>query len=274
MSASQVTVLVNSTDSFEETWYPFFKLFTTFWPDCPYPVVLNCETKTFSYPGINIRCSHIGRGWEGPGRIPWSDCLIRCLQQIDSEYVLYLQDDYFINGPVDQATLEEFIDVMESRHVPHVRLLELAVDAGHRQSPLHPLLWEIDEAANYRVSLQAGLWRRECLLSYLEPGESAWEFERAGTRRSYRRKDLFLCQSLEHFNAQRRFIVPYFATGIVKGKWYGPAVIELFKEHDIQVDFSRRGFYPRSPLRKLITRTRAAARRMLMWAYRLSDAGD
>lgn len=259
-----LTILVNSCDSFEDCWHPFFKLLSIYWPQCPHPIVLNTEQKVFAYPGLDVRASRVAEGWRGQGRLPWSDCLLRCLEQVDTEYLLYLQEDYFLNGPVDQGLIGEFIALMNQQHVPHIRLMELDRHAGHRQSAVHPLLWEIHERADYRLNLQAGLWRRDTLQSYLQPGESAWEFERWGTRRSYQRTDKLLCQSLDHFNARQRFVVPYHPTGIVRGRWYEPAVKSVFAEHGITVDFSKRGFHRPGLVRRWLIPWRARLRRAFM----------
>ncbi len=42
---SEVTVLINSCDAYSDLWEPFFKLFSIYWPDCPYEIVLNTEYK-------------------------------------------------------------------------------------------------------------------------------------------------------------------------------------------------------------------------------------
>lgn len=271
MKKTPLTILVNSCDSFEDCWQPFFRLFDHYWPECPYPIVLNTESKTFSYPRLNIKSSRVGEDWKGAGRIPWSDCLSRCLDIVDTDYVLYLQEDYFINGPVDHALIKEFIALMAEKGIAHIRLMELDRKAGHRPSALHPLLWEINERADYRLNLQAGLWHRDALLSYLRAGESAWQFERWGTRRSYQRRDLFLCQSLDYFNAQTRFVVPYWPTGIIRGKWYEPAVKDLFAAHGIKLDFSQRGFHRPGLIRQWLVPWRARARRGLMSLVRLQS---
>ena len=260
-----LTILVNSTDSFEDCWDPFFKLFSIYWAVCPYPIVLNTETKMYSFPGLDLTTSQVGKhGIVDAARIPWSDCLLRCLEQIETKYILYLQDDYFINGPVDQILIDEFLALMAKYDVAHVRLMETDIKAVHRPSPLHPLLWEISPSANYRISMQAALWRRDSLKSYLRSGESGWQFERLGTLRAYKSADLFLCQNLDKFNAQGRYPVPYTPTGIIKGKWHADAVVDLFKQHGIAVDYERRGFFEFDRQGRIIIKSRALARRLYM----------
>lgn len=134
MQIRPLTILVNSCDNFEDCWHPFFKLLSIYWPDCAHRIILNTEHKTFAYRGLSIRSSQVATAWSGSGRIPWSDCLLRCLEQVETEYVLYLQEDYFLNAPVDQGLLLEFIALMSEKRIPHIRLMELDRNAGHRPS--------------------------------------------------------------------------------------------------------------------------------------------
>ena len=47
------TVLVNSSDGFEDCWDPFFKLFDKYWPNCNAPIILNTEKKTYKSTGTS-----------------------------------------------------------------------------------------------------------------------------------------------------------------------------------------------------------------------------
>ena len=115
---------------------------------------------------------------------------------------------------------------------------------------------------NYRIGPHAGLWRRSSLKRYLQAGESA--FELSGTRRARHITDRFYCQSLEIFNDQGRLVFPYIPTGTVKRQWYRPAVEELFAKHEIEIDFSKRGFYNPTRLQRALQAQRSALRRLFM----------
>jgi hypothetical protein len=262
-----LTVLVNSTDTFNDCWPPFFQLFKRFWPSCPCQVVLNTETREYADTELSVVCSKTqAADPAGSARLPWSDCLIRCLDMVTTPLVLYLQEDYFLNGPVDQPFVAQCVDVMLEHNVPHVRLMELDLRARYQQTNLHPLLWQIDQRANYRVSLQAGLWSVVALKDLLRSGESAWTFERHGSVRAMAKPEVFLCQNLDHFNRRGVYPVPYQPTGIVRGKWYAPAVIDLFATHGISVDYAERGFYQDSLQSKFLIPARALLRRVAMAA--------
>jgi hypothetical protein len=263
-----LTVLVNSTDTFSDCWSPFFQLFKRYWPSCPCPVILNTETREYFDPGLQVTSSKT-QAHDPPGspRLSWSDCLIRCLDVVRTPFVLYLQEDYFLNGPVDQVFVQQCVDVMLKHDVSHIRLMEIDANARYQKTRLHPLLWQIDQRANYRVTMQVGLWSVAALRGLLKSGESAWTFERRGSVRSISKPEVFLCQSLDHFNHRGRYPVQYQPTGIVRGKWYAPAVVDLFAAHGISVDYAKRGFYRESfGRRRIVTPARALARRVAMAA--------
>ncbi|MBD2594938.1 hypothetical protein H6G74_11430 [Nostoc spongiaeforme FACHB-130] len=263
-NTSQLTILVNSTDSFEDCWQPFFTLFAKYWSDCPHPIVLNTETKVFSYPGLNIQCSQVGVNDDSGTRPSWSDCLIRCLDKINSQYILYVQDDYFLNDYVNTTILYDFLEIMECEGYSHIRLRETLGLGPYNPSSKYPLLWEIPQRANYRIGLQAGLWVKDRLKFYLEPNETGWEFERWGSIRARKIKDSFFCQNLDYFNGQEKYIFPYYPTGIVQGKWLEAAVVDLFKQNHIEVDYSIRGFYQLNQKQKLIQLLKNQSRKLLM----------
>lgn len=263
MAALPITILVNSCDSYEDCWIPFFKLFSAQWPQCPYPIILNTERKDFVYPDLNLKTSRVTADYTYE-ELPWSDRLLRCLEQVSTEYVLYMHEDFFLNAPVNQKLIDEFAAVMVHHGIAHIRLMEFARPSEYRPSGIHPLLWEVPERADYRINLQAALWRKEVLCTYLVPGESPWEFERWGTSRSYQRNDRLLCQSLDYFNAKGQFVVPYHPGSVIRGKWNEPAVKHLFAKHGITVDFSKRGLHRPGVIKRWLIPWRARARRGFM----------
>jgi hypothetical protein len=261
-SKLDLAILVNSTDGYADTWQPFFTLFAAYWPDCPFPIVLNTETLDYKHPGLDI---HVSRTWPDPTqpRPDWSESVRRCLTGMDAEVVLYLQDDYFVNDPVHVESIERFARLMQEERRPHIRIRELG---GSRYEPLpeHPELWRIPPRSPYLISLQAGLWRRDALLELLRPGETPWQFERWGTIRARRAGLEFLCPDLDRYEWAGHPIIPYEPTGIVRGRWYGPAVVELFARHGIQVDFTTRGFYRVDRRERLVRAVRGRLRRIAM----------
>ncbi len=241
------TILVNSTDSFQDCWVPFFTLFREYWPDCPYRVVLNTEVKDFSFPGIDITASKVCEGSTSDKPMPWGRCLRQCLDMIDTEIILYMQEDYFLKAAVDSQQVDELVRLMSDRSWTHQTCGHIGLTHFGSWSPFHlteyPLLWEIDQHAAYRVSLQAGLWKKSSLRTYVRGGDTPWEFEHIGSIRAQRVRERFLTVSRHVISPEGRQIIPYTHTGIIRGKWNRDAVEDLFARHEIDVDFSTRGFF-------------------------------
>jgi hypothetical protein len=235
-----LSIFVNTSDNFEDCWIPFFTLFKQYWPDCPYPIVLNTETKDFQFPGLNIICSKVAVG--ETRRLTWSECLARSLDAISTPYILYLQEDYFLEGPVNQPLIESFAEVMRAGNADVIRILECGGEDAWR--PTHnPLLWEVDQQAKYRISMQAALWRKTTLRSHIRLHESPWQLEVFGSARARRKKEKVLCVNRDLFSKAGTEVFPYQPTGVVTGKWQQHIVEPLFAKHGISMDFSLRGFY-------------------------------
>jgi hypothetical protein len=238
------TVLVNTSDSYSDCWAPFFTLFSRYWPENSAPVILNTERADYTFPGIALSTSRVQEGIAE--RLPWSDCLLACLDRVETPLVLYLQEDYFLEEQVDDARIRRLADRMLDR--PDIRHLGLTAFGAY--GPFAPSdepdLWVIDRRSRYRISCQAALWRVDTLRSYLRPGENGWMFEIYGSRRSRRRDELFLTVDRDRERERRTF--PYSHAGIIKGQWH-QSVPALFARNGIAVDFSKRGmFEPRSRL--------------------------
>jgi hypothetical protein len=241
--ASSFTIIVNTSDSYSDCWAPFFTLFERYWPECDARVLLNTELATFAPGGVAVESTRVQEGSER--RLTWSECLLRCLDQVRTPLVLYMQEDYFLEERVDA----EAIAGLAERMITRADIGQIGLTAFGAYGPFEPTadadLWKVHRRSRYRTSLQGALWRVDTLRSYLRPEENGWMFEIYGTQRSRRRNDLFL--TVNRDAERRRRVLPYSLAGIVKGKWH-VTVPALFAREGIEMDFSRRGFFaPRHP---------------------------
>ena len=235
------SILVNTTDTFNDCWVPFFKLFKKYWPNYDGKIYLNTETKDFQYGGLNIIA--IKNQLYGA---TWSKCLKFALKFINEDLILYLQDDYFINDFVDHDKIEFYISEMMLKNIDCIHLTSFASNGPFEISEYKDLL-KFKKKAAYKISTQASLWRKSKMDQYLKVHESGWHFEIYGTKRAHRNDEQFYIIKKEE---QNKAIIPYKATGIIKGKWYKDAVYDLFEENDINLDYSKRGFYDRNKIKE------------------------
>lgn len=233
-------LFVNTTDSFSDCWDPFFILFKKYWGDYRGPIYLNTEYKTYQFPDLNIIsvCNK---------KTNWSDCVAFALNSISEEYIIYLQDDYFIKNYVKSDLLNYYFEIMVNNNFDCLHLTD-----QNSNEPNYPTTFQnidkISRFASDRISCQAALWKREVILKYLIPGESGWHFETYGTQRSHYINHEFYCLSKLYIKLNEFEIIPYIFTGIVKGKWIYE-VVDLFSINNIQINYADRGFYniPKPP---------------------------
>ena len=126
---SNYSILINTCDKFEDCWDPFFKLWSIYWSDCKAKVFLNTEYKFYSYTGLNIipvKCCE-GKQFKGKSA-PWSQCLLWALDSIDSDIILYMQEDYFLNGTVNNEMVEHYVQYMQNHSdVPCIQLSTVGI---------------------------------------------------------------------------------------------------------------------------------------------------
>ncbi|MCE5324025.1 hypothetical protein LLG46_12015 [bacterium] len=244
--STDYTIIVSTCDAYEDVWYPFFKLFSKYWPDCRQRILLTTEEKEFSYGQLKIDCAKVGKSLRGRS-LPWGECMIRSLSRVDSPTVLMILEDFFLCGNVDAGQIESLVDVMVRMKCTHIGLTQYA-----KTGPFHttddPMLWNVDRKADYRINLQAGLWDTTGLRGHLRSRESAWDMEIWGSIRAQKMDDLIMCVNKDWLSSGKiPPIVPYVSSGIRHGRWERHVVVDLFRSHGIDMDFSKRGFTDELP---------------------------
>lgn len=243
MSAeTSLTVFVNSVDVYSDCWAPFFELLHIHWPDVPKPVVLNTEREVFTHHGVDVRCTRTARSEAPDLDLRWGERLRRGLEQVDSEFVLYLVEDAFLTRPPRWDVLERLVGLMRSEHLDCVRLVE-PDGAGPYRGTQWPDLWEVDQDAEYLAMLQAAVWRTQVLRSVVRASENPWQFESRGGRRIRRGGHrVHAVNRHRYWNDPDSRILPYHPdTGIKMGQWNAYVVEDLFATHGIDLDLTIRG---------------------------------
>lgn len=233
------SIFVNTCDKFEDCWYPFFRLFSIYWPDYKGKIYLNTEYKSFEYPGLDIVSIKNCETTKDADKVTWSECLERGWNAIDNDIILYMQEDYFFNAPVQNNSVEKYAALVRAENIDCLHLTQASGNGPFYPSKKYPGLEEISQHAHCRLSCQGALWKKDVLLKYIRLHESAWQFETFGTQRAHLIKDAFYNVNRDAIRANR--ILPYVLTGIIQGQWK-KEVVELFEKHQIHIDFSIRGF--------------------------------
>lgn len=231
---SDLTVFVNSTDAYRDCWVPFFTLLHRYWPDCRHEIVLNTDREEFVVPHLPVQSTCVGRSADRT--LTWSECTAIALSRIDTPFVLYMQEDYFIDGPVQSTVIDSLVDRMTAEAIDCVQLYPSTRTApwvgGDEELKI------VRKRAPYWVNLQAAIWSTSALASVLRRHESPWQLEYWGSRRRAASR-----LDIRAYAPERDArVVPYERTGVVEGRWKRELVVPLFQREGIDVDFSTRGF--------------------------------
>jgi hypothetical protein len=215
----KLVIVVSSCDAYADVWDTFFTLFFRYWPDCPFPVYLLANGETYPHPLVRpLRIQ--------PDR-KWATNLRMALDQLATDYVLYIQEDYFLDQKVKTDRVIELIEYMVARQGSYLRLFPMP---GPEESCVdHPDVGDVTSDSPWRTSLQAAVWHVPVLRSLLVEGESAWDMEQKGRWRAAVLPGPFF--SIQPLPRDKRPL-SYFFTGIVAGRW-ARDVMPLLKQEGL-----------------------------------------
>jgi len=241
MRDNRCTVVVSSCDKYEDLWVPFFKIIKHEWPDLKYPIILNTESKQFGMEGLDIGKIQLFN----ETKMSWTRRLRLVLESIYSDYIIFLLDDFFMQGKIKSEKIEQCIQWMDdNQRISCFCFME--TQGRNIDDKKYPGFERRPLIAKYKFNCQAGLWRRKRLIQYLSQDESPWEWEEYGNWRSYR----YFNHEFYSYRVGYDYVFPYLyetnglnwgGLGLYRGKWYLPYVEPLFKKHGINIDFSLRG---------------------------------
>jgi hypothetical protein len=170
-----VAVLVVSCDRYADLWAGFFHCFFKYWPDCPYKVYLG--TNHLTYADSRVRTLTIGPD------VSYSDNLRAMLEHIPEEWLIFWIEDRFLSAQVNNSEISRLLDEAIKNGAAYLKLMPEHPLAYHVRHP-SANIGNIPTGTRYRVSMTIALWHKPDLLALLRPGESAWELEKIGSRRS------------------------------------------------------------------------------------------
>lgn len=233
MKKKDVTLLINTCDSYEDILDSFFFLLHRYWSDLPFDIVLSSESLNYKNKYFKIKNVH-----PKDKKCSWTKRMYEALQEIETDYVLFLLDDFFLTGKVNTEEIFRCLDYLKNnQNIVNFTYYPIVVGAvpameGYRIR---------EKDTKYKVALIASLWNKKHFIKYVKDvDENIWEFEVNATIRSNTiyADDIFYC--LDNTNMP----IPYdFCTlGLTSGKWL-KNTISLFEKEGIKMNFNKRGVY-------------------------------
>lgn len=232
----KLTVLVNSCDSYEDLWLPFFTLYRKYWGDKSVRLLLNTESKPFSMDGLQIESVHCSEQ-------SYSARMRNALDHVKTDYVLIFLDDFFLRKPVDMGRIAQIIQWMESDHKIVYFNSDCTDVYTEWETDRFPGFKRIPPGSEYTLNLQVAIWRVDRLKSYWKFDVSPWEWEAYTNLRTFREKSKKFYCTTDWSNAICDYGYNPDGMGVYRGKWVIEDVKPLFEKEGIYVDFEKRGTY-------------------------------
>lgn len=239
--SEDVTFLINSCDKYEDAWHPFFECLWNFAGNLPYPMILNTEGKKYSSSHYEVETVNTA------GKTTWSKRLFKVLNHVNTEFVFFLLEDYFLEDSFDRDRFEKVVEYMKTH--PDVGLVDIRPRwaESQQEKELNKLTYKDTEDSftersneNFNITCSPGVWRTSVLKSLLRMHEDVWEFEYYSGIRAKKQG-----YKVVRFNTRTPAIYEYdyqvwSGMGITAGKWL-PKNKEFFEKLGIAVNYDRLG---------------------------------
>jgi len=182
------------------------------------------------------------------------------LESLEEEYIIYCQEDFFLQSEIDYEELKRCLLVLENTDYSFVRLVKTDIGAWKHSSECKKRDWEVIELDDniycahstdfdaFSFQMQATLWKKSDMINlynhvksekWLEDREWDKGMRETNTKGSYYYKDSAK-EGPYHWAPE---IWPYVCTAVGRGKWtlsvHGDRLLNILNEYS--VDIRKRG---------------------------------
>lgn len=175
---NRVAVIVHSCDRYALLFDGFDYFFKKNWD---FNIPCTCY---FATEEVNVNFEKFTNIKSGRGE--WTNRLSNLLDQIEEDYVLYFQEDMWLNKPINAVFFTELFDLAIKNNWCQIKLNSANVYKT-TETPFFVQGFNISKLINedsgYLMSHQVTLWRKNFLKAQLKPNEHPWRNEREGTKR-------------------------------------------------------------------------------------------
>lgn len=138
--------------------------------------------------------------------ISWSLRIARSLRLIDSEYILFMLEDYYLLDLLDKSVIEGILNKFSPLYL---RLVNTPFAKNYTETGLN----RIEKDKNYGINLQISVWNRDFLIKLLtEINDNPWKTETSLSR-------YFETDGLNYNEAYWCDLNSNMINGVIKGKW-------------------------------------------------------
>lgn len=227
---SRLTIFVDSFDGYSDMWDIYFLIFDHYWPDCKYKKVLVTNELTPKFNNVNV----INTGKE----INWMDRTIRALNLVETEYVLFSLEDYFIGKKVKNYEIDDILDFMSKNKINCYKLYPWPKSNTKFRDGKFKHLHGYKKNDAYAINGALSIFKTDFLIKILKKcvdAETCFDFEYYYLNNKENVNDTIDFSSICYDD---RDILGYH-NGIIRGKWLW-STVKYYKKQGLNIDFSNR----------------------------------
>lgn len=207
---NKLSIIVNSCDRYKDCWKPFLFSIDKYWPDCPYDIYILSNFESIQWH--NATFIKVGMLYGFGNEMSFA------LNKINSDYVLYMQEDYFLSQKVNTEAIEAHLQHCITNNVDQ---LKLSTDGSNRDKYR---IEQSDYCINpmdkpYAINTDISIWNRDSFIKVCFPDTTIWDWERSLTTYVNDHFPNFRSEVLFSSLYNKKGIVPIPGTAILKGKW-------------------------------------------------------
>lgn len=168
----------------------------------------------------------------------YSDVWVSVLKKINTEFFIYLQEDFILYDDVNINKLNEYTKILKNSDYSFVRLIK----SGEVNHKITDTLFEISSNNQFVFAMQTTIWKTLDYINILENvHEKKWLETEKYREYMFKNNIKGLChydnepkRGGNHYDSN---VYPYVATSLVKGKWimseYYNELTKLLMENNI-----------------------------------------
>lgn len=171
----------------------------------------------------------------------YSDVWIAVLNKINSEFFIYLQEDFILYADANIRKINEYTEVLKNSNYSFVRLIK----SGEVNEKVGDTLYEISSNNQFVFAMQTSIWKTK---DYIQLLQNVHEEKWLETSRYMEYMSKNNIKGLSHYDNEPKRggnhwdsnVYPYIATALVKGKWitseYSKELILILNEYNININ--------------------------------------
>jgi hypothetical protein len=223
---TRCTILIPSPDTNRELLRLFVLMKSRFWRDCSLSTFVATQTENWASYGNDINYLYTGENSS------WGERMHEALKKIQTPYILFLCDDFFISKNIDNERFDYILEKLIKRNAKFCRFFPPA-----HNSDIAPDLWEvlpIPKNVPYGINIGGGIYSRDYLMDLIGDGTiDGWTIENELNKQcaNYNKDDYYE----DCFWISGNFLG--IIHGVSKGKWF-PSAKRKIKKLGYKVDDS------------------------------------